>query len=263
MKLTELTWPEVEKIKRDIVVIYPIAALEQHGPHLPFFVDSILCGAVADAVEENLRKDVLMLPVQWLGASAHHLGMPGSLSAELDTHVKMICEPLRCLLNHGFDNIFVLNGHGGNIITYQMALRQLATEYPKVRLRGASYWEIAWNSMASMLTGPLKQVGHACEAEAALMMAVRPDLVRKNKLVNDPPPNDPSLDGVFIPLDTKRQSLYGAEGYAKFATAAQGKRMLKQIIKEVTDAVRAMRGGATRKKGTKKKTKGTGRRKTW
>src|SRR5688572_32357182 len=97
-----------------MVVIVPIAALEQHGRHLPLFTDSILCDAVVSRVETAFPGGVVALPVQWLGASAHHLGMPGTLTAELDTHVKLICEPICCLLKHRFRRFFVVNGHGGN-----------------------------------------------------------------------------------------------------------------------------------------------------
>ena len=101
MKLADLTWPDVAKLTRDVVVVYPIGALEQHSRHLPFFTDAILCGAVADRVEAALPNEVLLLPVQWLGASTHHLGMAGTLSAENETHIKLIAEPMRCLLRHG------------------------------------------------------------------------------------------------------------------------------------------------------------------
>src|SRR5689334_15128378 len=110
MKLAEMTWPEVEKLNRDVVVVYPIAALEQHSHHLPFFTDSILCDGVASRLESALPEDVLLLPVQWLGASAHHLGMAGSLTAESDTYLKLLCEPLRCLLRHGFRRVLIING---------------------------------------------------------------------------------------------------------------------------------------------------------
>src|SRR3954464_15104956 len=138
MKLAELTWPDVSKLSRDCVVVYPIAALEQHSRHLPFFTDSILCEAVATRIEAALATDILSLPTQWLGVSAHHLGMAGTLTASSETYLRMLCDPPRCLLTAGFRRHFILNGHGGNIDGFHLALREVALEFPEALLAGAS-----------------------------------------------------------------------------------------------------------------------------
>ncbi len=241
MKLAEMSWPEVAKLDRNTVILYPIAALEQHSRHLPFFTDSILCGAVADRVEIRLSNDVLLLPVQWLGASAHHLGMAGSLSAELDTHARLIAEPLRCLLQHGFTRVLVLNGHGGNIDTYHLALRQLALEYPGAKLCGASYWELAESEIAALLQGPRKSVGHACEMETSMIMALRPELVRRKEIANDLQPESAALRGVYIPLDMKRQTRHGGIGYAESASEKTGRALMEAIVTRVVETVREIR----------------------
>ena len=153
MKLAELSWPEVQGLDRDVVVLYPIAALEQHSRHLPLFTDSILCEALTLQAEAALSRKTLVLPVQWLGASAHHLGMAGTVSAEPETCLRLLCEPLRCLLRHAFRRVFILNGHGGNTDVFHLALRQLALEFPEALLCGASYWELAAPEIATLLTG--------------------------------------------------------------------------------------------------------------
>ena len=246
MKLSEMTTIEVERLSRDIVVLLPIAALEQHSHHLPVFTDSILCGTIAESVEANLPKDVLLLPVLWTGSSSHHLGFAGTVSIELETHVRVMCQTLRSLLDHGFRNAFILNGHGGNQDPMQVALRLLCREYPKARLVAASYWDIAAATIAGILTGPRKVVGHACEMETAMIMAVRPDLVRKNLIRDDPPRDDPRLVGTFVPLDMKSHTGQGQIGYATRATPAKGKRLMAAIIEEVTAVLKVARKGATR-----------------
>ena len=243
MKLTDLTWPEVARLKRDIVVVYPIAALEQHSRHLPFSTDAILCGAVADGVEAALPDDVLLLPVQWLGASTHHLGMAGTLSADNETHIKLIAEPLRCLLRHGFKRQFVLNGHGGNKDGFHLALRQLILEFPDAQLCGASYWEVATEEIAKILEGPIKALGHACECETAMMLALRPDLVRRDAIHNDllATRQPKALRGVFVAPDMKAQTEHGGVGYAELGTAKNGKLLLDAIVARVVEAITAMR----------------------
>jgi creatinine amidohydrolase len=243
MILQNLTWPEVAGLKRDIVVVYPIGALEQHSRHLPFFTDSILCGAIADRVEAALPKDVLLLPVQWLGASLHHLGMAGTLSAENETYIKLVAEPMRCLLRHGFKRQFVLNGHGGNKDGFHLALRQLIMEFPGAQLVGANYWDVAAAEIAKIVEGPMKGIGHACEAETALMMAVRPDLVRCGEIRNDllAMRAPKGLGGVYIPPDMKAQTRHGGIGYAELATPEKGERLLKAIVTRVVEVIRTVR----------------------
>src|SRR5262245_13342626 len=121
MRFHEMTAPELRQAPRDkVIVLAPIAACEQHSLHLPTFTDTILVTGVADGVEKKLPDRVLQLPTQWMGASAHHLRFGGTLSAEVDTHVTMLCDMIQPLLDDGFQRVLILNGHGGNIDTMQM-----------------------------------------------------------------------------------------------------------------------------------------------
>ena len=115
IKLAELTWPSVETLDREIVVVCPIAAMEQPSRHLHFFTDSILCKGVVAPLEAVLPNDTLLFPIQWLGASAHHLAMAGTLTTKVDTYLRLLCEPLRCLLPYQFRRVNSVTGHGGSI----------------------------------------------------------------------------------------------------------------------------------------------------
>jgi creatinine amidohydrolase len=243
MKLAELSWPEADALDRDTVVLYPIAALEQHSRHLPFFTDSILCEQVAARIEAALPKEVLLLPVQWLGASAHHLGMAGTLTVENDTYLRLLAEPLRCLLDQGFRRAFILNGHGGNVDGFHLALRQLAREFPTTMLGGASYWDLATEAIAEILEGSRKSVGHACEFETSLMLHLRPDLVRTSEIADDALcPMAESLENIFLPLDMKRQTGRGGNGQATLASAAKGARLFEVVVNACVRSVSAFRG---------------------
>ena len=241
MKLAELTWPDVEKLSRDIVIVCPIAALEQHSRHLPFFTDSILCDGVVTRLEAALPNDILLLPVQWLGASAHHLGMAGTLSAEPETYLRMLCEPLRCLLRNGFRRVLIVNGHGGNIDGFHLALRQLAVEFPTALLSGTSYWDFAEKEIAAILEGKRKGVGHACEFETSMMLHLRPELVRQNEIADDEIiSQSESLRSLFIPLDMKRQTRHGGTGQPTLATAEKGKKLMEAVVKRAVEIVQAI-----------------------
>src|SRR3954453_8882826 len=138
MRFAEMTAPEIRDLSReDTLIVAPIAACEQHSRHLPVFTDSILVGAVADAVERSLAERVLLLPVLWLGASDHHLPFGGTLTASLPTYELMLVELLTPLLRDGFRRMMLLNGHGGNIDPLRVALRRLHVQFPRAALQGA------------------------------------------------------------------------------------------------------------------------------
>src|SRR5205085_1528956 len=93
MKLAEMAWPDVAGLDKGRgVVVAPYAACEQHSRHLPFFTDTLLVSAVAEGVEGKSPDGVLLLPTQWMGASAHHLPFLGTLTADLETHVRMMID---------------------------------------------------------------------------------------------------------------------------------------------------------------------------
>ncbi len=81
MNLTDLKWPEVQALSKDTPVIFPIAALEQHGRHMPVFTDSLLTNEIVRRVEARIGERVLIAPLQWLGNSDHHMDFPGTMSA--------------------------------------------------------------------------------------------------------------------------------------------------------------------------------------
>ena len=102
MKLAELSWPEVDALDRETVFVIPTGSLEQHGPHLPLFTDSILVTAVAEAVEAKLAASMVLTPTLWLGASTHHLAFAGSLSASFEGYVLAIAAVADSLSGQGF-----------------------------------------------------------------------------------------------------------------------------------------------------------------
>src|SRR5688572_12947096 len=81
MLLADLAWPDVAALPKDTPIIFPVAALEQHGRHMPVITDSLLMGEIARRAEQKLGNRALFAPLQWLGNSHHHMDFPGTLSA--------------------------------------------------------------------------------------------------------------------------------------------------------------------------------------
>jgi creatinine amidohydrolase len=241
MRFHDMTAPQLGQVPRETtVVLVPIAACEQHSLHLPTFTDTILVTAVAEGAERALPDEILLLPTMWFGASSHHLSLGGTLSAEVDTHITMLCDLLTPLLEDGYRRILVLNGHGGNIDTMHVALRRLHPRYRSRLVTAASYWELASQELANLAEGLRKSMGHACEYETSMILALRPDLVHREKILNDPPSDEEVFRGVYTAEDMKQRTDHGAVGYPELATAEKGRRFLEAAIGRTAEVVRAM-----------------------
>lgn len=111
--LPHMTTKEVaELLEKSDMVIIPIAALEQHGDHLPMGTDFI------NGVERSKliaqERDVLVAPVLLAGQSPYHMGFPGTISLKAETILQVHLEAVECLIQHGFKRFMIMNSHGGN-----------------------------------------------------------------------------------------------------------------------------------------------------
>lgn len=241
MRFHDLTAPQIRETPRDrVVVVAPIAACEQHSLHLPTFTDTLLVTAVAEGAEQTAPGEILLLPTLWFGASHHHLRFGGTLSASVDTHIDMLCDLVVPLLDDGFQRLLILNGHGGNIDTMQTALRRIQPRYTNRLLTAASYWDLAQQELAAIAEGPRKVMGHACEFETSMILALRPDLVRKELIRNDLEVADPALRGLYTAADMRQRTDHGAVGYCELATAEKGQRLLAAASGRVVEVVQGL-----------------------
>jgi creatinine amidohydrolase len=228
MKLADMTWKEVDAAPRDLVVLIPTGSLEQHGPHLPLFTDSILATAAAEAVESQIPDKVLLTPTLWLGASGHHLAFAGSLSASTSGFIQPIMDIVESLVPHGFCKFYVLNGHGGNTDLNSIALRTLKAKHPNLTFAHSGYYTFAEETSHDVLEGPVKKIQHACEAEASLMLHVRPELVRVDMLRDDGLKSNPEIVGLVAHFDEITEE--GSLGYATLATAEKGEKIFRAAV---------------------------------
>ncbi len=241
MKLAHLTWPEVEALPRDIVVVIPTGSLEQHGPHLPLFTDSILATAVAEASEAALPHEVLLTPTLWLGASGHHLAFAGTLSASFEAYMGAIESVVDSLEPHGFLKFFIVNGHGGNSEPNGVVMRKLKQKYPHLVLGHSGYFAPIAAEVAGVMEGPAKEIRHACEAEASLMMHVRPELVRHDKLRDDGLAPEPPVFGMIHTFDEMTEQ--GSLGYATLATPDKGKVVFEAAVAKMVEQLQRIFDG--------------------
>src|SRR3954469_16539191 len=143
MQLTDLTSPAVAALSKDTPVVFPVAALEQHGKHLPLFTDSMLLGEIVRRAAERLGSRVLLAPLLWLGNSDHHLDFPGTLSAPPRTYLDLLGGLMENFIQHGFRRLVFINGHGRNERPGQQAVFEAGRRHRERSdhlLLFATYW---------------------------------------------------------------------------------------------------------------------------
>jgi creatinine amidohydrolase len=167
----------------DALIIMPLGATEQHGPHLPSGTDTFAIESIArESAEIAADKIPLILtPAMPFGSSAHHLVYGATLSLSTGTYYKALCELLESLAESGFGRIFLLNGHGGNHEIAQLAARDMALKHP-IRIAAGSYWNIAWDALTAANAHEGRRLpGHAGDFETSVILSLRPELVSDKK----------------------------------------------------------------------------------
>lgn len=170
----------IQELDRSIPVLLPIAATEQHGPHLPTGTDRLIGEYFCELLERELTDRVLILPAIAVGCSSHHMDFAGTLTVSHETFINYVTEILESVARQGFTNIVIFNSHGGNSGAGQVILERFGNAHPDCRVVFATWWKIAANELLQITeTGP-GGVGHACEFETSLIHLIAPDLIRKD-----------------------------------------------------------------------------------
>ena len=149
----ELTAADLRELaSRDATVILPVASIEQHGPHLPVGVDTILCEAVCKLAAEAVQDDmpIVVAPTLWCGMAEHHMAFGGTFTFDIPTYRAVILAVLKSLARHGFTKVFIVNGHGGNISALAAFLADFEME-TGLKVRATTYFELAQPGMPAIL----------------------------------------------------------------------------------------------------------------
>lgn len=246
MKYSELSSSDLGKAARKTIAVLPLAAVEQHGAHLPVITDTAIADELGRRVEKTLPKLVMLLPTLWCGSSHHHKGYPGALSLSSKTYVDVLCDLIECLVATGFPRIFLMNCHGGNQTPFAEALYRLNLKYPGARapwIAAASYWNLAAPELRRQKFMRTPRLSHACEYETSMMLALRLDWVRKTRRRGekrgiaskfyDPLGYTPSRVVVCQSFD--QLSANGALGSPELATTEKGERLFKVVTSALTE----------------------------
>jgi len=122
--LQEMTWTDVrDYLKKCDMVIIPLGATEQHGPHMPLGTDCYEAVGMSEII--SAHTGVVVAPVLWAGYSLYHSGFPGTLSLKPETMEQVLFETAEMLMKYGFRRFLFFNYHGGNRIVEQKVIQRI------------------------------------------------------------------------------------------------------------------------------------------
>ncbi len=218
-RLADATWPSIAG--RPLLVV-PLGAVEQHGPHLPLATDTAVAAAVASAAVPALE-GALLAPALSYGASGEHEGFPGTVSIGTAALTGLLVEYGRSACRWA-GRVLVVNGHGGNLD----ALRAAGTQ---LRAEGR---DVAW-----FPCGAAGADAHAGRTETSAMLHVEPGAVRADRAVA----GDPTPIAELLPRlraeGVRAVSPTGVLGDPAGASAEEGAELLTGMAGRLAAAVRA------------------------
>ncbi|MDB5872306.1 MAG: creatininase [Ramlibacter sp.] len=158
------------------VAVLPVAATEQHGPHLPLSVDQTLVDGVVAACLPQLPAalPVLFLPTQQVGYSPEHSAFPGTLTLSASTVIATWVEIGECVARAGVKKLLLLNSHGGQVSLMDIVARELRARANLI-VYSCSWWNLPLgDAVNGQFSADEHRFGvHAGEIETSMMLALR------------------------------------------------------------------------------------------
>jgi creatinine amidohydrolase len=262
--LERLTWPEVEaRIERGVdAVLIPIGSTEQHGHHMPLdtdcFIARSLCVRAAEAGAAD-GLELLVAPTLNVTLSWYHMQFPGTVRLSTTTFLQVFREVCDSLVQHGFENLVAVNGHGGNIAALTVAVNHYF-ETTGRRVFLVQWWDLASDVLADV-EGPMI---HAEEAETSLALALG-QTVYEDRATRDAYDRGAAVreagipwtsfgryemrargPGVIVPMDMLRDiTASGVVGDATAARRETGEKMLSVLIPRIVQVCQELAGKET------------------
>ncbi len=227
------------------IALLPVAAVEQHGPHLPLGTDAMIVNAAARALLDRVPAGVtlLVLPPIEIGHSPEHESFPGTLSAEAETLLELWTDVGRRVAAAGLRKLILLNAHGGQKSLVDLVAVRLRREQRMLVVRASTFSFVPPDlfDARERLNGL-----HGGDVETSMMLHIRPDLVREDRLA--------SFDGLPAHLAARNEVLgvekpvgigwmsedlnpAGVVGNAAAASADKGRACFEHIVAELAKLV--------------------------
>ena len=194
--LPYLSWTEIAALpdRENTVIVLPTGSIEQHGPHLPCAVDTLICAGVVGHALALLPKEVpaFALPPITYGKSDEHLHFAGTLTIDGATLEATVTQIGESVYRSGFRKLLIVNGHGGQPQVMEMAALELRLRHGDFIVVPRGTWRLPHVAGRYLSEREKKLAMHAGHAETAIVMALAPDTVHMERAVANYPPEFPS-----------------------------------------------------------------------
>jgi len=244
--LPYLSWRQIADLPdpANTVIVLPTGATEQHGPHLPCAVDSVIAAGVVGHALARLSDAVpayAMAPITY-GKSEEHLHFPGTMTLSGETLLATMNEVGESVYRAGFRKLLIVNGHGGQPQVMEMAARELRLRHGDFIVVPSFTWRVPHVAGRYPSEREKKLAMHAGHAETALMLALAPDTVDMSLAVSNYPPEFPSR---LLSPDGRPACAWSARDFGPSgvigdplpATAEQGQAILDSLAESWAQAI--------------------------
>jgi creatinine amidohydrolase len=203
--LEELSWFDVQRyLEKECLIMLPIGSIEQHGPHLPLGTDSINVQYLACKAAEVCN--VLVAPTIRPGVSFNHIDFPGTISLQPETLTRIVEDMVSSLASHGFKKIILLNGHGGNNASIEVAAINLKQGFRDILIGILHSWLLSKEG-AKVLESPIRY--HADEGETSRTLISAKHLVKMERAKMEIPKSQSGLFNFQITQVFNQTTFYG------------------------------------------------------
>jgi creatinine amidohydrolase len=232
--LASLTSPQSGDVLQSVeMVLIPVGAHEQHGPALPVSTDTLTAQVLCSLAGALLAPRVAIAPAIPWGVSWHHQGRPGTIALREDTLIAIVLDHVDSLYRQGVKRIMLVNTHGGNNAALAIAAERAKRELGVPLVVSLYGYTLIANAARETLGS--EAIGHGGGDEASAILALRPDLVQRERL-EDAPVNQQLARSITIvqaaggtlPVMMHKRSPSGATGKASSATPEAGNAILGQ-----------------------------------
>lgn len=230
------------------VALVPIGHTEQHGLHLPLSTDSHCISAIAQGTAASIPEDCFAIPVFPYGVSTHRKSFAGTTSVTGRIFEDFWLAVIDELVAKGFNKIYLLSGHGGNVSYLGNVVKYAGNKYPHAFI--ATTWLYLNGPKGQAALNKLRQskiggMGHACELETSLILHLHPELVQMERVVDEtdfistPSYYQDWIEGGVLMANPpwEDDTSTGAYGAGSLGTAEKGMYWLQAAIEEKVDHV--------------------------
>jgi creatinine amidohydrolase len=206
--------------------IVPIGSCESHGDHLPFGMDALTAHALALRVGAKVPHS-MVLPPTFFGMSHHYRHQPMTITLSSATTIALFRDIFESLADAGIANVFVLNGHDGNMPCWETAARDAKIAHPQMRIAGVDWWVPVGQLCPPELFEVWSGWGHGGEAETSMGLELFPQWVDMEHARGDLPRLDGIIKEIWLFSETTG---CGATGAPATATPAKGRLMADTVV---------------------------------